>query len=111
MLGERVQAREAGIHPVLEDEVAILLGDADRDDRRRPGLHPLAKHFRAGRDVAASLGGESLTLAAAERLELNHSYKYDASAFLEMLREAGLADRWHGTSGDGRFQMVLAGAA
>ena len=83
----------------------------DREDRRRPGLHPLAKHFRAGRDVAASLGGESLTLAAAERLELNHSYKYDASAFLEMLREAGLADRWHGTSGDGRFQMVLAGAA
>src|SRR2546427_2151126 len=36
MLGERVQAREAGIHPVLEDEVAILLGDADRDERR-PG--------------------------------------------------------------------------
>jgi len=75
-----------------------------------PGLHPLTKHFRATRDIAARLGGESLTLGAGERLEMNHSYKYDADAFPRILRDAGLGQRWRGTSEDGRFQMVLVGA-
>ena len=83
----------------------------DREDARVPGLHPLTKHFRAARDVAARLGGESLTLAAGERLEMNHSYKYDAESFPRILGDAGLEQRWRGTSEDGRFQMILAGAA
>jgi len=83
----------------------------DGVDARLPGLHPLAKHFRATRDVRASLGGESLGLAAGERLEMNHSYKYAADTFLRILADAGLLVRWRGTSEDGRFLMVLAGAA
>ena len=41
---------------------------------------------------------------------MNHSYKYDADTFLRILRDAGLGQRWRGTSEDGRFQMVLVGA-
>jgi len=98
--------------------VAVGITEQDGDlvfedgvDARLPGLHPLAKHFRATRDVAARLGGESLTLSAGERIDLNHSYKYDAATFLRILADAGFAVRWRGTSDDARFQMVLAGAA
>ena len=83
----------------------------DRVDTRLPGLHPLAKHFRTTRDVRAGLGGETLALSAGERLDLNHSYKYDADSFVRVLADAGLAIRWRGTSEDARFQMVLAGPA
>ncbi|OLD96385.1 MAG: hypothetical protein DMD31_12100 [Gemmatimonadetes bacterium] len=98
--------------------VAVGITEQDGDlvfedgvDARLPGLHPLAKHFRATRDVAARMGGESLTLSAGERIDLNHSYKYDAATFLRILADAGFAVRWRGTSDDARFQMVLAGPA
>ena len=90
---------------IREDDGALVF--EDRADTRLPGLHPLAKHFRAARDVAVQLGGESLTLAAGERLAMNHSYKYDVDAFMRMLAGAGLAVRWEGRSDDGRFLMAL----
>jgi uncharacterized SAM-dependent methyltransferase len=97
---------------------AVGIGEGDgelrfevREDARLPGLHPLAKYFEARRDVAARLGGETLAVRAGERIEMNHSYKYAADAFLRMLAGAGLAPRWRGTSADGRFLMVLAGPA
>ena len=101
----------APLHAVGITEADGELVFEDRTDDRLPGLHPLAKHFRATRDVAAHLGGggESLTLRSGERLEMNHSYKYDASTFLRILADAGLTVRWRGTSDDGRFLMVLAG--
>lgn len=74
----------------------------------RPGLHPLRKHFRADREVSARVGGETLTIRAGERVEMNHSYKYEADAFLRILDAAGLDVQWRGTSEDERFQMVLA---
>src|SRR5439155_1751220 len=40
------------------------------DDARLPGLHLISKHFRAGRDVEALLGGEALRLARGERLAM-----------------------------------------
>src|SRR6266516_3217738 len=33
VFGERVQAGEPSVHAVLENELAVLLGDADRDER------------------------------------------------------------------------------
>src|SRR3989442_6031747 len=54
----------------------------DQVDARLPGLHPLAKHFRATRDVAAQLGGESLMLSAGERLELKLCHQDRAEHFL-----------------------------
>ena len=71
----------------------------------------MSKHFRARRDVSAFLGGESLALHAGERVAMNHSYKYDETAFLKLLEEAGLDVRWTGRSDDDRFLMVLAGRA
>src|SRR5207302_1164988 len=54
---------------------------------------------------------DPLALSAGERLDLNHSYKYDADTFVRILADAGLAVRWRGTSDDARFLMVLAGPA
>lgn len=95
---------------------AVGIGEADGElvfedvtDQRRPGLHMVRKHFLAKRDVAAKLGGEELRLSAGERVAMNHSYKYDAEVFIELLVEAGLAIRWRGRSEDQRFQMVVAG--
>jgi uncharacterized SAM-dependent methyltransferase len=97
---------------------AVGIGDADgelrfevREDTRLAGLHPLAKYFEARRDVTARLGGEILALGAGERVEMNHSYKYAAATFFQVLAGAGLVPRWQGTSEDGRFLMVLAGPA
>ena len=95
---------------------AVGIADADgeivfedvRDDRLE-GLHPLRKHFRAGRDVVARVGGETLSLGHGDRVEMNHSYKYAASTLLRILESAGLAVHWRGTSEDQRFLMVLAG--
>jgi uncharacterized SAM-dependent methyltransferase len=82
-----------------------------RDDARLPGLHLVAKHFRAGRPVEALMGGEELRLEAGERLAMNHSYKYAPETLLRILADAGLAVRWQGTSDDRRFLMALAGPA
>jgi len=97
---------------------AVGIGEADGDivfedtvDQRLPGLHPLSKHFLARRDVGALLGGESLALRAGERVAMNHSYKYDETAFLRLLAEAGLDVRWQRKSDDGQFLMVLAAPA
>ncbi|HEX9704902.1 MAG TPA: L-histidine N(alpha)-methyltransferase, partial [Gemmatimonadales bacterium] len=92
---------------IREDDGEIVF--EDRADTRLPGLHPLAKHFRAARDCTALAGGETLAISAGERLAMNHSYKYGRETFFQILTDAGLADRWHGTSDDDRFLMVLAG--
>jgi uncharacterized SAM-dependent methyltransferase len=84
---------------------------AAADDPRLPGLHLIPKHFRAGRDVEALMGGEAMWLARGERLAMNHSYKYAPDTFLRILSDAGLTARWQGRSDDNRFLMVLAAHA
>ena len=81
------------------------------DDPRLPGLHLIPKHFLAGRDVEALLGGEALRLARGEQLAMNHSYKYAPETFLGILSDAGLTVRWRATSDDLRFLMALASPA
>ena len=71
-------------------------------------MHLIPKHFRAGRDITALLGGELLRLQRDDRLEMSQSYKYAPDTFLQILSDAGLAARWQGRSEDGRFLMVLA---
>ena len=43
----------------------------DETDARRPGLHPLSKHFVAARDVTARIGGEALAIGAGERVHVS----------------------------------------
>ncbi|MGH7674008.1 MAG: L-histidine N(alpha)-methyltransferase [Gemmatimonadales bacterium] len=95
--------------------VAVGIREADGElrfedvvDPRLPGLHRLAKHFRAGRATAALLGGDTLALEPGTRLDMSHSYKYAADTFHRILADSGLAVRWHGTSDDERFLMALA---
>ena len=101
----------APLHAVGIRETDGELRFEDREDSRLPGLRPLAKYFVAGRDVEALMGGETVSLRAGERVEMNHSYKYAASTFLRILADAGLGVRWQGASADGHFLMVLAGVA
>lgn len=89
-----------------EDDGTLVFENAS--DPRLPGLHLIPKHFRAGRDTTALMGGEPLPLRAGERLEMNHSYKYSPEAFDRILGDAALEARWSATSDDGRFRMVLA---
>ena len=101
----------APLHAVgIRDSDGELVFEA-RDDTRLPGLHVVAKHFRAGRPVAALMGGEELRLDAGERLAMSHSYKYAPETLLRILGDVGLAVRWQGTSDDRRFLMALAGPA
>lgn len=101
----------APLHAVGIRETDGTLRFEDVTDDRLPGLHPLRKHFEAGRTVEALMGGDTMRIAAGERLAMNHSYKYDEPAFLRILAEAELGVRWQGKSDDQRFLMVLAGAA
>jgi len=80
-------------------------------DPRMADLHIVSKHFTATAPATALTGGESLTLAAGDRLEMNHSYKYARSAFTAILDRAGLKDVWTGQSDDNRFLMTLAAPA
>jgi L-histidine Nalpha-methyltransferase len=99
----------APLHAVgIEDADGEIVFEDVRDDRLE-GLHPLRKHFRAGRDVAARMGGETLALRRDERVEMNHSYKYAANTFIRILESAGLVVHWRGMSDDERFLMVMAG--
>jgi uncharacterized SAM-dependent methyltransferase len=100
----------APLHAVGIGEADGAIVFEDVTDDRLVGLHPLRKHFQAARDVSARLGGETLEIRAGERLDMNHSYKYEADTFLRILTDAALGVRWRGLSDDGRFQMVLAGA-
>jgi uncharacterized SAM-dependent methyltransferase len=101
----------APLHAVgIQDSDGELVFET-ADDARLPGLHLIAKHFRASRDVAPFMGGEVLRLARGERLGMNHSYKYAADTFLRIVSGAGLAARWEGRSDDERFLMVLAARA
>src|SRR5213082_3183457 len=94
---------------IRDTDGELVFGAADGP--RLPGLHLIPKHFRAGRDVEALLGGEALRLARDERLAMNHSYKYAADTFLRILSDAGLTVRWQATSDDQRFLMALASRA
>ena len=92
---------------IRDTDGELVFGAAD--DPRLPGLHLIPKHFRAARDVEASMGGEAMRVERGERVAMNHSYKYAADTFLRILADAGLAARWQGVSDDERFLMVLAG--
>ncbi|MGH7455718.1 MAG: L-histidine N(alpha)-methyltransferase, partial [bacterium] len=92
---------------LTEPEDGELQFESDIDDRK-PGLYRVRKHFRAARDLALLIAGETIRLRAGERIEMNWSYKYAHDTFLELLHEAGMAAVAQYVSDDGRFLMALA---
>jgi uncharacterized SAM-dependent methyltransferase len=99
----------APLHAVgIEDSDGEIVFEDGNDDRL-PGLHPLRKHFRAGRDITARVGGETLEIRTGDRLAMNHSYKYAPDTLDRILQAAGLDVQWRRLSDDQRFLMLLAG--
>jgi len=99
----------APLHAVgIRDEDGELRFET-AEDSDLPGLYAVTKHFEAHRDAEAMMGGESLRLAAGERVAMSRSGKYAEETFVRILEDAGLAVRWLGRSEDGKFVMALAG--
>lgn len=73
-----------------------------------PGIHRLGKYFRADVDLSLRVAGEALTLKAGERIEMNHSGKYERAAFLAAVAGGGFEPAAEWSSEDGRFLMILA---
>lgn len=92
---------------------SIGIGESDgalvfepRKDER-PGVHRLGKYFRADVDLALRVAGEPFNLRAGERIEMNHSGKYERGAFLKLLTDGGFEPDAEFLSEDQRFLMVL----
>jgi hypothetical protein len=80
-----------------------------RDERRR-GLHLLARHFRAGRDLRITALPEELVIARGERIALNFQYMFTPEAFTALLTEhARLRILDQTSSTDGRLLIALCG--
>lgn len=73
-----------------------------------PGLYRLGKYFRTAVDLTLMVAGESVMFKAGERIDMNHSGKYERSAFFALLKDCGWdpVEKW--LSEDGRFLMALA---
>ncbi len=77
-------------------------------DERRPGLHLISKHFRAGRELDLTIAGKTLRLNPDERIEMNFSYKFAPETFLSLLSEVeGLQCLAEYHSEDGRYLSAL----
>lgn len=80
----------------------------DRRDERHDGLHLMARHFRAARDLSATVAGSEISLQRGEHIGLNFQYTYTAAAFRWLLSEhAGLQILKEYASPDGRFLTAL----
>jgi uncharacterized SAM-dependent methyltransferase len=58
-------------------------------DERHEGLHLITRHFRAGRDLSATVAGEEIPMERGERIGMNFAYAYTPEAFRWLLHEQG----------------------
>jgi len=58
-------------------------------DERHDGLHLIARHFRAARDLSAIVAGREIALQRGEHIGLNFQYTYTAEAFRWLLAQHG----------------------
>jgi len=94
---------------------SLGIGDEDGEirfnnkrDERRDGLHLIARHFRAGRDLSATVAGQEIALQRGEHIGLNFQYTYTPEAFRWLLAEhGGLEIRKEYASPDGRFLTAV----
>jgi hypothetical protein len=79
-----------------------------RRDERHDGLHLITRYFRAGRDLTATVAGQSISLERGERVGMNFQYIYTAEAFRWLIQEhGGLEIGKEFPSADGRFLTAL----
>lgn len=62
--------------------------NAKRDDRHE-GLHLITRHFRAARDISATVASQEIELQRGERIGLNFQYTYTPEAFRWLLTTHG----------------------
>lgn len=94
---------------------SVGIGDDDGEirfnlkrDERHVGLYMVTRHFRAGRDLSATVAGQEIPLERGEHIGLNFQYVYEPEAFLWLIRErGGLEIVRQYPSNDGRFLTVL----
>ena len=51
-----------------------------KNDSRHDGLHLVTRHFRAGRDLSATVASQEISLQRGERIGLNFQYAYTAAS-------------------------------
>jgi hypothetical protein len=79
-----------------------------KNDSRHAGLHLVTRHFRASRDISATVASQEISLERGERIGLNFQYAYTAEAFRWLLSEqGGLEIVREYPSSDGRFLTAL----
>jgi uncharacterized SAM-dependent methyltransferase len=78
-------------------------------EEKTGGLHEVTKHFIARRDLRIHLGGETIAIAAGEKLRMSSSIKYASEAvLLECIEQAGFVAEHVERSADQRFALVAA---
>jgi uncharacterized SAM-dependent methyltransferase len=60
-----------------------------KHDERHEGLYLITRHFRAVRDLSATVSGQEIPLERGERIGLNFQYTYTPDAFRWLLSEHG----------------------
>jgi uncharacterized SAM-dependent methyltransferase len=94
---------------------SVGIGDQDGEikfvpkrDERHDGLHLITRHFRAARDLSATVAGEEISLERGERIGLNFQYAYTPEAFRWLLeKQGGLQIVTEYQSPDARFLTAL----
>jgi uncharacterized SAM-dependent methyltransferase len=71
------------------DEDAGEIRFNHKRDERHDGLHLIARHFRAGRDLSATVAGQEIALQRGEHIGLNFQYTYTVEAFRWLLADHG----------------------
>lgn len=87
-----------------DGEIKFLL----KRDERHKGLYLITRHFRAERDLSATIAGQEMPLQRGERIGLNFQYVYTPDAFKWLVQDhGGLEILKEYTSPDGRFLTAL----
>jgi hypothetical protein len=60
-----------------------------RRDDRHEGLHLITRHFRAERDLSATVASREIPMQRGEHIGLNFQYTYTPDAFRWLLRDQG----------------------
>jgi uncharacterized SAM-dependent methyltransferase len=91
----------------ISDEEGEIRFNQKRDDRH-DGLYLITRHFRAERDLSATVASQEISMQRGEHIGLNFQYTYTPEAFRWLLRDqGGLEIVREYESPDTRFRTAL----